>query len=396
MTAPKRNRISAAAAAPKRADNETLAPAAAQRIARALEQWYAKHRRDLPWRRRAQNRQDRAYRTLIAEYMLHQTQVVRVLEYYERFLEAFGDVAALAQASEQQVLALWQGLGYYRRARHLHQAAKMICDDHGGRIPGDVDALLALPGVGRYTAGAVASIAFGRRAPIVDGNVQRVIARWFEIGGGERPANAEVWRCADRLVKSCSEPGAFNQALMELGSTVCLPRQPCCDGCPAARWCRARINETVEQFPSARRRARTPVIHSACLVAHRGGRILLAQRPATGLWAGLWQCPTLEGEARATWEQLAAFVKSRHGLAAANPGYAGAFAHQTSHRRILFDIWIAGRAAGRARRARWVRREDLAQFPLSNAQKRALALAPRPTGAGAYTAAAREQRHRAS
>lgn len=374
MSAPTRHRTPAAAS-PGRVDNGALRPAAAQRITRVLERWYADSRRDLPWRRRARSRQERAYRTLVAEYMLHQTQVGRVLDYYERFLAVFGDVESLAQASEQEVLALWQGLGYYRRARNLHLAAKAIRAEHGGRIPDDVDALLALPGVGRYTAGAVASIAFGRRAPIVDGNVQRVITRWFEIGGEERQAHAEVWRLAERLVQACREPGEFNQALMELGSTVCLPRRPRCGGCPAARWCLARRHGTVERFPAARPRASTAEIHAACLVVQRGGRILLAQRAATGLWAGMWQCPTLEGESRAAREELVEFVRSRHGLGVAALRHAGAFPHQTSHRRIVFDVWVAGGVAGRARRARWVRRENLAQFPLSNAQKRVLALA---------------------
>lgn len=348
-----------------------------QRMAASLEAWFKAQQRDLPWRRRTRSAAQQAYRCLVAEYMLHQTQVKRVLEYFDRFMARFPDVRSLAAAPEQEVLALWQGLGYYRRARHLHAAAKSIVRDHGGRVPSDVGDLLALTGVGRYTAGAIASIAFGVKAPIVDGNVQRVLCRWFELGEplGEREIEREVWRLAETLVGASTDAGAFNQALMELGSTICLPRGAKCERCPAAAWCRARIDGTVDRYPQARKRGETPVIHAASLVIERRGRVLLVQRPAKGLWAGMWQCPTLESPGVIESAALAAFVEREFGLAADLEAPAAQFTHQTSHRRIEFRVWRPGAFRGRVRAARWVCREDLGRFPLSNAQKRVLASA---------------------
>lgn len=354
-----------------------LAADRAQRIAAALEAWFEAQQRNLPWRRRARSEAQRAYRCLVAEYMLHQTQVKRVLEYFDRFMARFPDVRSLAAAPEQEVLVLWQGLGYYRRARHLHAAAKAIVRDHGGRVPRGIGDLLALPGVGRYTAGAIASIAFGVKAPIVDGNVQRVLCRWFELGEplGEREIEREVWRLAEALVGASTDAGAFNQALMELGSTICLPRGARCERCPAAAWCRARIGGTVDRYPPARQRGETPVIHAASLVIERRGRVLLVQRPAKGLWAGMWQCPTLESPGVIESTALAEFVEREFGLAANLEEPVAQFTHQTSHRRIEFCVWRPGAVRGRVRTARWVCREDLGRFPLSNAQKRVLASA---------------------
>jgi len=346
-------------------------------MAAALEKWFAAHQRDLPWRRRGRSVQNRAYRCLVAEYMLHQTQVRRVLDYFDRFIARFADVQSLAAAPEQEVLALWQGLGYYRRARYLHAAAKIIVGEHGGRVPRQVESLRQLPGIGRYTAGAIASIAFGVKAPIVDGNVQRLLARWFEIGGerSSREVEQEVWRLAEALVAASRDPGAFNQAMMELGSTICLPRGAKCDACPAAKWCRARANGTIERYPPVRERRETPVIHAASVVVQRGERVLLAQRPARGPWAGMWQCPTRESTDRVDAKAISRFVKHEYGLEVVLDEAAGTFTHQTSHRRVEFDVWVARSVKGRARGARWVALPDLEQFPLSNAQKRVLDLA---------------------
>ncbi len=349
----------------------------AQRRAAVLEAWFAAHQRDLPWRREARSEAQRAYRCLVAEYMLHQTQVKRVIGYFDRFMARFPNVRALAAAPERDVLAHWQGLGYYRRARNLHEAARTIVREHRGRVPADVAGLLALPGVGRYTAGAIASIAYGAKAPIVDGNVQRVLCRWFELGPplSRGELEREVWRLAETLVNASTDAGAFNQALMELGSTVCLPRGARCAECPAAAWCRARKYDTVDRYPLTRERGETPVIHAASLVVERRGRILLAPRPARGLWAGMWQCPTLESPDHIDAAALSAFVVREFGLAADLGEPVARFTHQTSHRRLEFSIWRAAACRGRVRRAQWVSHADLDGFPLSSAQKRVLASA---------------------
>ncbi len=349
----------------------------ARRIAAALEKWFAADQRDLPWRRRTRGIQQRAYRCLVAEYMLHQTQVARVLEYFDRFIARFPDVHSLAAAPEQEVLALWQGLGYYRRARNLQAAARLIVDEFGGRVPRDLDSLLRLPGVGRYTAGAIASIAFGEPAPIVDGNVQRVVARWLELGDALTPRELEsrVWSAAETLVRAADQPGDFNQALMELGSTICLPRGARCGACPAAKWCGARASGRMDLYPPVKQRSEVRTIHAASVIIARSGRVLLNRRPATGLWANMWQCPTLESEQMIGAGTIAAHLRQEHGLSAVLDGPAGAFAHQTSHRRVVFEVWIARSARGRMRAAQWVALEEIAAFPLSNAQKRVLEMA---------------------
>lgn len=347
----------------------------AKRIAAALEEWFLAHQRDLPWRRRMRNRQQRAYRCLVAEYMLHQTQVSRVLGFFDRFIARFPSVEVLAHAPEQEVLALWQGLGYYRRARNLQAAARKIIDQLGGRVPSDVESLLSLPGVGRYTAGAIASIAFEAKAPIVDGNVQRVVARWFELGDDltERELDRTVWDAAERLVGASTNPGDFNQAMMELGSTRCLPRGAKCESCPAAKWCQARANDRVEMYPPVKRRSESRTIHAASVIIERGGKVLLCRRSANGLWANMWQCPTLETEQKATAQALVDHLKREHGLTVTLDRAAGAFVHQTSHRRVMFNVWRAANVRGRVRQAQWVAADDLGAFPLSNAQKRVLA-----------------------
>lgn len=346
----------------------------AARIAAAMEKWFAAHQRDLPWRRRTRSAAQRAYRCLVAEYMLHQTQVARVLEYFDRFIARFPEVQALAEAPEQEVLALWQGLGYYRRARHLQAAAKMIVSEYGGRVPRDVESLLKLPGVGRYTAGAIASIAYGQHAPIVDGNVQRVVARWLELGDDLSPRELEqaVWRAAEALVAASGGPGDFNQAMMELGSTVCLPRGAKCDACPAARWCGARASDRVEMYPPVKQRSETRTIHATSILIERGGKVLLSQRPAKGLWANMWQCPTMETDEKAETQAVVDCIQREHGLSVALDGVIGAFAHQTSHRLVMFEVRRAIAVRGRVRNARWVAREEIETYPISNAQKRVL------------------------
>lgn len=235
---------------------------------RDLVRWYHRHKRQLPWR----DIHD-PYRTWVSEIMLQQTRVETVRDYYRRWLRAFPTLRALARAPEVRVLKLWEGLGYYSRARNLHRAAQLI-----DTVPATVEELMKLPGIGRYTAGAIASIAFGQRAPLVDGNVARVFSRVFA-------REDRHWEIAEALLpeKDC---GDFNQALMELGALVCVPVSPKCDACPLRPVCRTRSDAR----PVRRRKPAQRVVHDVVYV-ERAGKILLRQRPPTGLLAGLWELP---------------------------------------------------------------------------------------------------------
>ena len=271
----------------------SLEPAARESLHERLLAWYRAACRPLPWRESRD-----AYRVWVSEVMLQQTRVETVLDYWPRFVERFPTVQALAGAEVEEVLALWSGLGYYSRARQLHAAAAVIRDEHGGTFPMTRQKALTLPGVGPYTAGAVLSIAYGLSEPLVDGNVIRVLSRLFAIEGdpAKGPTKAELWRIADELVPREESAGDWNQALMELGATVCTARSPRCESCPVAESCVALTSGRTEELPHlAARRAPIEVVLCVLLV-RRNGRVLLEQRPATGRMAGMWQLPTLEVE----------------------------------------------------------------------------------------------------
>jgi len=244
---------------------------------RALLRWYDAHRRDLPWRKTRN-----PYRIWLAEIMLQQTRVAAVLEHYRRFLESFPNVQKLADAPESAVLAAWSGLGYYRRARMLRQCAQKVVREHGGRFPESLETLRELPGIGRYTAAAIASIAFGEPAAVVDGNVERVLQR---VAGRELAAK-EIWDLAQTVLEK-SRPGDFNQAMMELGATVCLPRGPKCAACPVRRWCATR-GEQPREAASVRQVKK----ETWSLLEQQDGHVRLLQRSrADSLMAGMWELP---------------------------------------------------------------------------------------------------------
>jgi len=256
----------------------------------ALLRWYDDSARDLPWRRTRD-----PFAVWVSEAMLQQTRVGTVLPYWERFLERFPTIEGLAAAPEDDVLAAWSGLGYYRRARSLQAAARAIVERHGGRFPDTREEALALPGIGPYTAGAVLSIAYGRPEPVVDGNVMRVFARWFELEDpwGSAGLARRSWALAADLLPA-ERPAAWNQALMELGATICRPRDPDCARCPVARRCAALAAGRVAELP--RPGPKSPAIDVAVVVfvVARGGELLLERRPDGGRMAGLWQLPTVE------------------------------------------------------------------------------------------------------
>jgi A/G-specific adenine glycosylase len=269
----------------------------------------------LPWRRTRD-----PYAIWVSEIMLQQTQVATVLGYYDRFLARFPDVKTLARAEEDDVLHAFQGLGYYSRARRLHHAAKVVVERHGGEVPRDPTALRELPGLGAYTVGAIASIAFGLREPIVDGNVVRVLTRLFDLHGdpSRSPLKQRLWALAHELVPE-RDPGDFNQALMELGATRCTPQRPACITCPLASLCRGRMAGDPERLPELPERASVTEVATAAAIVVRNGRVLVVQRPSNApRWAGLWTFPDVElgpdepaevGAARAARERAGLVVR---------------------------------------------------------------------------------------
>jgi A/G-specific adenine glycosylase len=261
------------------------------KFAARLLAWFERHgRHDLPW----QHPRD-PYRIWVAEVMLQQTQVATVIPYFQRFAAALPDVNALAAASEDRVLALWSGLGYYRRARSLHAAAKRIVADHGGRFPEDIDSLLALPGIGRSTAGAILAQAFGQRHPILDGNVKRVLARHRGIEGwpGDAAVERRLWHEAEALTPA-QRVEDYTQAIMDLGATVCTRGRPRCGACPLAADCVALAANRVAELPAPRPRRALPTRDTLLLLEHdEAGRVRLVKRPASGVWPSLWSLPEL-------------------------------------------------------------------------------------------------------
>jgi len=255
-----------------------LNPADLNKLRRALLHWYDQSRRELPWRRDAD-----PYRVWVSEIMLQQTRVAAVLDHYARFMQRFPTVQALAAARESSVLAAWSGLGYYHRARRMHEAAKVIARERKGHFPLTAEEWRKLPGIGRYTAAAIASIAFGEAVAVVDGNVERVLARMEGCGEGREA----VWRQAERLLDR-ERPGDFNQALMELGATVCKPHAPQCLVCPLYAWCKSRRAETARPQTSRKRK------QLCYALARKGGAVLLVQRPANAsLMAAMWELPAI-------------------------------------------------------------------------------------------------------
>lgn len=332
-------------------------PSAVERITelagfrRRLLRWYKGARRALPWRR-----DHDPYRVWISEVMLQQTRVATAVSRYEQFLARFPGVSALAAASEQQVLAAWSGLGYYSRARNLHRAARAIV--RAGDFPRDYDALRRLPGIGDYTAAAVASIAFGLPHAAVDGNVLRVLAR-LTAETGEIATNGVRRRLralAERLLDP-AHPGEFNQALMELGATVCLPRRPRCKGCPLIGYCKARRLGVESDLPVRERRRAAERIEKTLLVIVRRGRILLRQRPEEERrLAGFWELPEL---GQVPGARLA--------------GPCGTFRHSITNHSYRMNVVAA--SVGRAPRGfEWVPAAELERLPLTTAGRKALRL----------------------
>jgi A/G-specific adenine glycosylase len=323
-------------------------------MGRALLAWYDRRRRDLPWRR-----EPSPYRTLVSEFMLQQTVVATAIPYFERFVARLPDLQALAGASQNEILALWSGLGYYARARNLHRAARAVVDLHGGELPADEAALRGLPGIGPYTAAAIAAIAFGRRTLPLDGNVARVIARLSGIVDAiDQPAVQKRLRAIGQPWVPTRRPGDFAQAMMELGATVCVSRTPRCGECPLVATCVASRRGLIARIPTKTARAPKRVVHLAAIRLRRRGEVLLIRRQ-TGLLAGTWMLPARAvgpGEsdpdaARALLREISQIGKEgskevgkevkKMGALAGRLTFAGRVRHLFTHRDVRVAVFDA-------------------------------------------------------
>ena len=332
------------------------------RLASLIESWFRKHKRLLPWREGYE-----PYRVWVSEVMLQQTRMGVVLGYYERFLRRFPTIGDLARASLDDVTAAWSGLGYYRRARMLREGAIDVMERFGGVIPKSVDELMSIAGIGRYTAGAIASIAHGERAPIVDGNVARIMARLFVIDAPlSSPAlMREAWVRAEELVASSKSPRDLNQGLMELGALVCTPRNPSCGICPLRRGCAAFFAGRFDEFPRPKAKVATREMHIPLyLVVDREGRVLM-RRESGQLMRGMFHLP--HGDTT-----LLTGAPLRVGVVET----LGTFRHTVTNRRITFEVFaVTRRLRTRGREYAWIDPKRLAAIPHPSYVRKALQLA---------------------
>ena len=344
-------------------------------VRRGLLRWYRRHARELPWRKDSPD----PYRVWVSEVMLQQTRVETVRPYFRRFLRLFPNVRSLASAPAARVLKAWEGLGYYSRARNLHRGAKHVVHQCGGVLPGSAEELLRIPGIGRYTAGAIASIAFGRREPVLDGNVVRVLCRLFRVGGDPRRASVRegLWLLAERLLPKAGA-GEFNQAVMDLGATVCVPSPPRCEACPVERVCEARRRGMERRLP--RRPPRRTLPHQTIVagVIWKRGRVLIGRRRPEGLLGGLWEFPG--GKVRPGESLPAALrreIREEAGIEAEVQAPLVTVRHAYSHFRITMHVfecrYVSGRPQPRECAAvRWVPPATLDRYAWPRANRKVL------------------------
>jgi A/G-specific adenine glycosylase len=343
------------------------------RVSALLLAWFDRHRRDLPWRRTHD-----PYRIWVSEVMLQQTQVSTVVAYYSRWMARFPSLEALAGASEDEVLGAWEGLGYYARARHLLAGARAVLERHAGELPSTAAELRELPGIGAYSAGAIASIAFGRREPVVDGNVRRVLCRLEGLRGDptRAPLARRLGEVARRMVPE-ERPGDHNQALMELGAMLCTPENPGCSRCPLEKLCLARRQGMEQELPELPRRARTTPLRVAAAIVERRGRLLLVRHPEGATrWAGLWQFPN--AEVRRTESARACALRALReqvGLAATVGELVLSLRHAVTRYRVTLHAFRCRAERGQARTLQvaelaWKTRSDLGAIAMPAAHRR--------------------------
>ena len=346
-------------------------------IATPLLEWYAKEGRTLPWRDIGD-----PYRILVSEIMLQQTRVSTVLGYYPAFIERFPTVSALAAASEDEVLTMWSGLGFYRRARNLHACARQLVSTYGAAVPSDPDSLRSLPGIGRYTVGAILSAAHNAKLPILDGNVIRVLSRLFAIGGdpGTASVNRLLWKLAADVLPD-NRPGDFNQAIMDLGASLCSRTSPRCTACPLKASCSAYASGNAEDFPHPGRRTKLSFVERIALfICRPDGRFLLHRRPQDGLLAGMWELPSTELAEGNQHQHLASALSDRL-LLPGQPVECSRSEHRFSHRHWTTRIYRIDLGEGAAMRTegelderelRWTHEQELDALALPEASRKTL------------------------
>ena len=340
-----------------------------------LLEWFSINARDLPWRRTHD-----PYAVWVSEIMLQQTQVKTVIPYYERWMRELPDVHALAKAPSEKIHKLWEGLGYYTRVRNMQKAAQAIVAQHNGVFPKDFDDVLALPGVGRYTAGAVCSIAFNQPAPILDGNVIRVLTRVFGIreNAREKETNARLWKLAEELVQEAERSGgrcsALNQSLMELGALVCTPRQPHCEECPLTKLCVARRDGLVEQLPNLGKRIASTARRFVACVLERDGSVLVRQRPEGVVNAHLWEFPSAEVALDASAETIQQALAAELGGALVTFTSLTTVKHSITRFRITLEAFLVEVAGTRLKvsAGTWVKKSAVNQLPFTSAHRKVL------------------------
>lgn len=337
-----------------------------QKLRRRLLAWFRGNARQLPWRETVD-----PYRVWVSEIMLQQTQVATVIPYYGRFLATFPTVVELAGADEADVLRLWEGLGYYRRARQMHAAARIIVDQHQGEFPREPAVVRALPGIGRYTAGAILSIAFDQRQPIVEANTIRLFSRLLAYDQDPATSRGQnlLWEFAESLLPR-KHAGTFNQALMELGSEVCTPRQPACDKCPLATLCPTQARGLQSQIPAMKKKPATAALRQACVVVWRKDRVLLRRCGERERWAGMWDFPRFNLMAQrgaALGVELSEKVAEMTGIHIRPGTRLTSINHCVTRYRIHLVCYEASHEAGiiSGNRLAWVRPDDLREYPLN-------------------------------
>ncbi len=371
-------------AAPEKAFDPSL-------FQRNLLKWYDSAKRDLPWRRTKD-----PYAIFVSEMMLQQTQVKTVIPYYGRFLKELPDWKTLARAKEEKVLKLWEGLGYYRRARNLKAAARAILQDFGGKLPDTLENILRIPGVGRYSAGAVLSIAFQKPIPLVDGNVIRVFSRLFLLRGNLKSGEGhqKVWDLAQQLIPS-NRPGDFNQALMELGATLCLSENPQCLLCPLLSLCQASQKGLQNELPEMPKAQPTVEVPMAALLVENTSKVLVRKRSEEEKWLkGMWEFPSVEGK---THEEALVRLEKAYKTRAQRKQLREVH-HQITHHKVHLKLFrgLARGALRTSKELRWVSLKELAKLPFSSAQDKLrqwFLSASQGTGKGQTANLARAQKH---
>jgi len=337
-----------------------------RRIQNSLVRWFEKESRDLPWRKT----QD-PYAIWVSEIMLQQTQVATVIPYYQRFLKAFPTVHHIAITNLSNVLKVWEGLGYYSRARNLYRASQIVVNHFAGKIPDNLKDLLSLPGIGRSTAGAILSFAYNKEAPILDGNARRVLSRLFAISGSPKERKTEhlLWHISESLLPK-GRSNSFNQALMDLGSMICTTKDPQCPKCPLRNLCKGAACGTPQRYPSKVAKRKIPHITAVSAVIQSGGRVLLAQRPPRGLLGGLWEFPNwkIEGKQRSRL-RLRNYIKKEIGVDVKVEESLGKFEQTFSHFKLTLYAYYC-QATGNGKKGKWIPIKNLEQLAMPRIYRR--------------------------